>query len=85
MEILKLTFLCKKYDNLRYVMFLLKKQDTSQKARQFILRFYMQKSRHFPLRNFHRKIEIGEREGGTRRTVTDRKSVTVRRETHVGP
>ena len=34
----------KKHDTLRYVTFLYKKLDTSQKARQFAIRFYIQKS-----------------------------------------
>ena len=33
-------------------VFIYKKQDTLQKARQFALRFYSKKARHFTLRNF---------------------------------
>ena len=36
-----------------------KNPDTLLKARQFALRFYSQKSRHFRLRNFHEFFEIG--------------------------
>ena len=36
-----------------------KKLDTFQKARQFALRFYSQKARHFTLRDFHEFFEIG--------------------------
>ena len=54
----------KKYDTLRYVMFKKINPDTSQKARQFALRFYLQKSGHFALHDFHRIFEIGRGEGG---------------------
>ena len=36
-----------------------KKTDTIQKARQFWLHLYIQKLRHFTLRNFSRIFEIG--------------------------
>ena len=36
-----------------------KKPDTIQKARQFWLHLYIQKLRHFTLRNFSRIFEIG--------------------------
>ena len=38
--------------------FIYKKQDTFQKARQFPLRFYIQKSRLLTLRDFHEIFEI---------------------------
>ena len=40
-------------------VFILKNPDTLQKARQFLLRFYIQKARHFTLCNFHEKFEVG--------------------------
>ena len=53
MKFLKLAFIFKKHDTLRYVTFLYtKKLDTSQKARQFAIRFYIQKSGSFALRDF---------------------------------
>ena len=36
-----------------------KKPATLQKARQFALSFYSQKSRHFTLRGFHENFQIG--------------------------
>ena len=33
-------------------LYILKNPDTVPKARQFALRFYLQKARHFPLRDF---------------------------------
>ena len=42
----------------------IKKTDNSQRARQFALHFYMQKSGHFSLHNFHRIVEIGQGKGG---------------------
>ena len=36
-----------------------KKPDTFQKARQFPLRFYMQKAIHLTLRDFHEIFEVG--------------------------
>ena len=38
--------------------------DTLQKARQFALRFYMQKYGHLALNNVHKNVEIGRGEGG---------------------
>ena len=64
MKCLKLAFMYKTYDTLRYMMFLLKILDTSQKSRQFALRFYMQKSGNFALRDFHETFEIIQGEGG---------------------
>ena len=40
-------------------VFIYKKQDTFQKARQFPLRFYMQKAIHLTLRDFHEIFEVG--------------------------
>ena len=40
-------------------VFIYKKQDILQKARQFPLRFVTQKSRHFTLHDFHETFEIG--------------------------
>ena len=42
----------------------IKKPDTSQKSRQFSLRFYMQKLGHFALHDFHETFEIGGGERG---------------------
>ena len=39
--------------------FIYKKLDTLQKARQFPLRFYIQKERHFTLHDFHENFEVG--------------------------
>ena len=39
--------------------FIYKKYDTLKKARQFPLRFYIQKARHFTLRDFHEIFEVG--------------------------
>ena len=39
--------------------FIFKKQDTFQKARQFPLRFYIQKAIHLTLREFHEILEVG--------------------------
>ena len=39
--------------------FVYKNPDTLQKARQFLLRFYIQKARHFTLRDFHENPEVG--------------------------
>ena len=39
-------------------VFIYKKSDTLKKARQFALRLYIQKVRHFTLRNFHENFEI---------------------------
>ena len=47
-----------KAKKLRYV-FIYKKQDTFQKARQFPLRFYIQKAIHLTLRDFHEIFEVG--------------------------
>ena len=38
---------------------LYKKPDTFQKARQFPLRFYVQKGIHLTLRDFHENFEVG--------------------------
>ena len=40
-------------------VFIYKKPDTFQKARQFPLRFYTQKSIHSTLRDFHEIFEVG--------------------------
>ena len=40
-------------------VFIYKTPDTSQKARQFLLRFYIQKARHFTFCNFHENFEVG--------------------------
>ena len=40
-------------------VFIYKKPDTFQKARQFPLRFYIQKAVHFTLRDFHEIFEVG--------------------------
>ena len=40
-------------------VFIYKKPDTFQKARQFPLRFYIQKATHLTLRDFHRFFEVG--------------------------
>ena len=39
-------------------IFIYKKQDTFQKARQFPLRFYIQKDLHLMLRDFHENFEV---------------------------
>ena len=39
--------------------FIYKKPDTFQKARQFPLRFYIQKAIHLTLRGFHEIFEVG--------------------------
>ena len=41
----------------RLYIFIYIKPDTLQKAGQFALRFYIQKSRHFMLRDFHESFE----------------------------
>ena len=51
-NVLKLAFVYKKHDMLRYVTFYTQKPETSQKARQFLLRFCLQKSWHFVIANF---------------------------------
>ena len=45
-------------------VFIYKKTETSQKARQFALRFYIQKSGHFALRNFSLNFWNRRRGGG---------------------
>ena len=40
-------------------VFIYKKPDTFQKAREFPLRFYTQKAIHLTLRDFHKFFEIG--------------------------
>ena len=40
-------------------VFIYKKPDTWQKARQFTLRFCMQKAIHLTLRDFHENFEVG--------------------------
>ena len=40
-------------------IFIYKKPDTFQKARQFPLRFYIQKAIHLTLRDFHEILEVG--------------------------
>ena len=40
-------------------VYICKKLDTFQKARQFALRFYSQKASHFALHDFHEIFEIG--------------------------
>ena len=40
-------------------IFIYKKLDTFQKARQFPLRFYIQKAIHLTLRDFHEIFEVG--------------------------
>ena len=40
-------------------IFIYKKPDTFQKARQFPLRFYIQKAIHLTLRDFHEIFEVG--------------------------
>ena len=54
----KRTYIHKKQKQLRNV-FIYKKIHTFQKARQFPLRFYIQKSIHLTLRNFHEIFEVG--------------------------
>ena len=39
-------------------VFIYKKSDTFQKARQFPLRFYIQKAIHLTLRDFHEIFEV---------------------------
>ena len=39
--------------------FYIQKPDTFQKARQFPLRFYIQKAIHLTLRDFHEIFEVG--------------------------
>ena len=65
MKCSKIAFIYQKHDTLRYVTFLYKNPDTSQKARQFALHFYIKKSRHFALRdlslnfwNWRRGVDI---------------------------
>ena len=48
----------KKQKKLRNV-FIFKKPHTFQKARQFPLRFYIQKAVHLTLRDFHENFEVG--------------------------
>ena len=40
-------------------VFIYKKPDTFQKARQFLLCFYIQKAIHLTLRDFHEIFEVG--------------------------
>ena len=40
-------------------VFIYKKPDTFQKARQFPLSFYIQKAKHLTLRDFHEIFEVG--------------------------
>ena len=40
-------------------VFIYKNPDTFQKARQFPLRFYIQKAIHLTLRDFHEIFEVG--------------------------
>ena len=40
-------------------VFIYKKPDTFQKARQFPLRFFIQKAIHLTLRDFHEIFEVG--------------------------
>ena len=40
-------------------VFMFKKPDNFQKARQFPLRFYIQKAIHLTLRDFHEIFEVG--------------------------
>ena len=47
-----------KAKNIRNI-FIYKKPDTFQKARQFPLRFYIQKATHLTLRDFHEIFEVG--------------------------
>ena len=52
------TFIYTKSKKLRNVL-IYKKPDTFQKARQFPLRFYIQKALHLTLRDFHEFFEVG--------------------------
>ena len=52
------TFKHKKQNKLRNI-FICKKLDTFQKARQFPLRFFIQKPIHLTLRDFHEIFEVG--------------------------
>ena len=40
-------------------VFIYKKADTFQKARQFALRYFIQKAIHLTLRDFHEIFEVG--------------------------
>ena len=53
------TFIYTKKQNKLRNVFIYKKPDTFQKARQFPLRFYIQKSIHLTLRDFHEIFEVG--------------------------
>ena len=51
-------YMYKKAKKCETIINIYKKSDTLQKARQFSLRFYSQKSRHFTLRGFYDFFEI---------------------------
>ena len=76
MKILKLIFIYKKYDNLRYVTFLYAKSQTLRK-KQDNLRyiFKIEKAGHFPLRDFHGIYDIG---GGGEDIFISKKQYTLR-------
>ena len=53
------TFIYRKSKKTLRNVFTYKKPDTFQKARQFPLRFYIQKAKHLTLRYFHEMFEVG--------------------------
>ena len=52
-------FYIQKKQNKFPTVFIYKNPDTFQKARQFPLRFYIQKAIHLALRDFHEVFEVG--------------------------
>ena len=58
MKCLKLAFIQKSTKLCVACLFNIQKAYTSQKSRQFALRFYIQKDGHFALHNFHGISEI---------------------------
>ena len=53
------TFIYKKIKTKKRNVIIYKNPDTFQKARQFPLRFYIQKALHLTLRDFHEIFEVG--------------------------
>ena len=64
------TFLYTKKSKQLPIVFTYKKPDTFQKARQFPLRFYIQKAMHLTLRDFHEMFEVIYKKHDTLRYVT---------------
>ena len=60
MKMLKLAFIYKKHDTFRYVNFFIQKLRHLAKSKTICVTFYIQKSGHFALRDFHGILKLAE-------------------------